>query len=262
ERPPVTARVELASVEVDGRTHHAAVVRPRAFDPARRYPVLLNVYGGPHVRTVGADPRAYLLDQWYADAGFIVVRSDNRGTPHRGGAWERAVHRDLCTTALDDQVAVMRELGAGRREMDLEQVGVFGWSFGGYLSAMAVLLRPEVFRAAVAGAPVTDWRDYDTTYTERYMGLPEENSDGYQRTSALSHAPRLERPLLLVHGTTDDNVYFTHSLKLAQALFRAGRHFEMLPLAGFTHMVPDPAVKKALVHRIVGFFRAHLAPPR
>ncbi|HLU65542.1 MAG TPA: S9 family peptidase, partial [Kofleriaceae bacterium] len=225
-------------------------------------PVLLNVYGGPHVRTVGADPRAYLLDQWYADAGFIVVRSDNRGTPHRGRAWERAVHRDLCTTALDDQVAVLRALGAGRREMDLEQVGVFGWSFGGYLSAMAVLLRPEVFRAAVAGAPVTDWRDYDTTYTERYMGLPEENSDGYQRTSALSHAPRLERPLLLVHGTTDDNVYFTHSLKLAQALFRAGRHFEMLPLAGFTHMVPDPAVKKALVHRIVGFFRAHLAPPR
>jgi dipeptidyl-peptidase 4 len=264
EAPPQLPALELTTVQVDGRLHHASVVRPRAFDgsAARRYPVLLYVYGGPHTRMVVTDPRAYLLDQWYADAGFIVVRTDGRGTPYRGRAWERAVHGDLCSAALDDQVAVLRGLGAARPEMDLDQVGVYGWSFGGYLAAMAVLRRPEVFRAAVAGAPVTDWRDYDTFYTERYMGLPDENPEGYRSTSCLPHAGGLERPLLLVHGTTDDNVYFSHSLKLAQALFRAGRHFEMLPLAGLTHMVPDPAVKKALVHRIVQFLRAHLQPPR
>jgi dipeptidyl-peptidase-4 len=162
---------------------------------------------------------------------------------------------------MADQVAVLRELAKTHPEMDMDQVGILGWSFGGYMSAMAVLLEPDVYRAAVAGAPVTDWRDYDTFYTERYMGLPEENAEGYEKTSALTHARSLRRPLLLVHGTTDDNVYFTHTLKLSQALFRAGREFEMLPLAGFTHMVPDPAVKSALVHRIVGFFRRHLQPP-
>jgi dipeptidyl-peptidase-4 len=261
ERPPLSPRVEFTTVELDGRVHRASVVRPQAFDPSRRYSVLLNVYGGPHAMMVQIDPRAYLLDQWYADAGFVVVRSDGRGTPRRGRDWERAIRGDLASVPLDDQVAALRALARARPEMDLDQVGVFGWSFGGYLSAMAVLRRPDVFRAAVAGAPVTDWRDYDTCYTERYMGLPAENRAGYQQTSALSHAGALERPLLLVHGTTDDNVYFTHSLKLAQALFRAGRPFDMLPLAGFTHMVPDPAVKKALVHRIVDFFRGHLAPP-
>ncbi len=261
EKPPFKPAVELTTARVDGRTYHAAIVRPRASDRGRRYSVLLNVYGGPHANMVDRDPNAYLLDQWYADAGFVVVRIDGRGTPKRGREWERVIKNDLVTVAMADQVAVLRALGKTRPEMDLEQVGILGWSFGGYMAAMAVLLEPDVFRAAVAGAPVTDWRDYDTFYTERYMGLPAENAAGYDRTSALTHADRLQRPLLLVHGTTDDNVYFTHTLKLTQALFRAGREFEMLPLAGFTHMVPDPAVKSALVHRIVGFFRRHLEPP-
>jgi dipeptidyl-peptidase 4 len=260
-KPPFKANVELTTAVIDGRKHHAAILRPRAADKGRRYSVLLDVYGGPHANMVGIDPIPYLLDQWYADAGFIVVRIDGRGTPHRGRAWERAIKNDLVTVPMQDQVAVLEALAATRPEMDLDQVGVFGWSFGGYMAAMAALLEPDVFRAAVAGAPVTDWRDYDTFYTERYMGLPSANAAGYDRTSALTHAANLSRPLLLVHGTTDDNVYFTHSLKLSQALFRAGREFEMLPLAGFTHMVPDPAVKSALVHRIVGFFRRHLAPP-
>jgi dipeptidyl-peptidase 4 len=262
EKPPFEPGVEHTTATIDGsRVYHAAVVRPRAFDRRRRYSVLLNVYGGPHANMVDGDPNAYLLDQWYADAGFIVVRIDGRGTPKRGRAWERVIKNDLVTVAMADQVSVLRELARTRPEMDLEQVGVYGWSFGGYMAAMAVLLEPDLFRAAVAGAPVTDWRDYDTFYTERYMGLPADNPEGYKSTSALTHAASLRRPLLLVHGTTDDNVYFTHTLKLTQALFRAGREFEMLPLAGFTHMVPDPAVKSALVRRIVGFFRRHLEPP-
>ena len=261
EKPPFEPARELTTVTLDGRIYHAAVVRPRAFDKGRRYSVLVNVYGGPHANMVDLDPNAYLLDQWYADAGFVVVRIDGRGTPKRGRAWERVIKNDLVTVPMADQVAVLRELAVSHPEMDMDQVGILGWSFGGYMSAMAVLLEPGVFRAAVAGAPVTDWRDYDTFYTERYMGLPAENAEGYRKTSALSHAASLRRPLLLVHGTTDDNVYFTHTLKLSQALFRAGREFDMLPLAGFTHMVPDPAVKSALVHRIVGFFRRHLQPP-
>jgi len=261
ERPPFKPALELTSVTIENRVYHAAIIRPRAAGKGRRYSVLVNVYGGPHANMVGLDPNAYLLDQWYADAGFVVVRIDGRGTPHRGRAWERAIKNDLVTIPMQDQIAVLKALAATRPEMDLDQVGIFGWSFGGYMAAMAVLLEPGIFRAAVAGAPVTDWHDYDTFYTERYMGLPADNAAGYQKTSALTHAAGLRRPLLLVHGTTDDNVYFTHSLKLSQALFRAGREFEMLPLAGFTHMVPDPAVKSALVHRIVGFFRRNLQPP-
>jgi dipeptidyl-peptidase-4 len=258
EKPKALPQPELVTVAVEGREHRAAVLRPRRFERDRRYPVLVSVYGGPHHNTVKLDPYAYLIEQWYADGGFIVVRSDGRGTPGRGRAWERAIRGDLVLVALADQIAVLQALAAQRPEMDLGRVGITGWSFGGYMSAMAVLLRPDVFRAGVAGAPVTDWRDYDTHYTERYMGLLPEAEAAYDATSALTHADKLERPLLLVHGTTDDNVYFTHTLKLGQALFHAGKPFEMLPLAGLTHMVPDPAVKKALYRRILAFFRRSL----
>jgi dipeptidyl-peptidase-4 len=258
ERPALLPKPELASVTIDGREHHAAVLRPRSFEPGRRYPVIVSVYGGPHVTVVKLDPHAYLLDQWYADGGFIVVRADGRGTPGRGRAWERAIHQRPARVALDDQIAVLRALAAERPELDLDRVGITGWSYGGYMSTMAVLLRPDVFRAAAAGAPVTDWRDYDTHYTERYLGLPSAAGAVYDENSAVARAPKLERPLLLIHGTTDDNVYFTHSLKLTQALFRAGKPFEFLPLAGFTHLVPDPVVKKALSRRVLEFFRENL----
>jgi dipeptidyl-peptidase-4 len=245
-------------VTIEGREHYAAVLRPRSFEPGQRYPVIVSVYGGPHATMVKLDPYAYLLDQWYADGGFIVVRADGRGTPGRGRAWERAIHQRPARVALDDQIAILRALAAERPELDLDRVGITGWSYGGYMSTMAVLLRPDVFRAAAAGAPVTDWRDYDTHYTERYLGLPSAAEAVYDENSAVALAPKLERPLLLIHGTTDDNVYFTHSLKLTQALFRAGKPFEFLPLAGFTHLVPDPVVKRALSRRVLDFFRENL----
>jgi dipeptidyl-peptidase-4 len=261
EVPPALPRPEQLSVKLGEREHYAAVLRPRDFVAGRRYPVLLSVYGGPHVSVVKLDPYAYLIDQWYADGGFIVVRADGRGTPGRGRAWERAIHKDLVNVALDDQVEILKAVGASHPELDLDRVGIFGWSFGGYLSSMAALLRPDVFRAAVAGAPVTDWRNYDTHYTERYLGLLADDPAPYEAGSAVAHAAKLTRPLLLIHGTTDDNVYFTHSLALSQALFRAGKPFDMLPLAGFTHVVPDPVVKKALSHRIFDFFKRHLGEP-
>jgi dipeptidyl-peptidase 4 len=258
EKPAYLPQPELVTVATEGKKFHAAVIRPRRMEKGRRYPILVSIYGGPHKNMVVLDPYDYITDQWYADAGFIVVRADGRGTQWRGRAWERAIKSDLVKVALSDQVAVLKALAVTRPEMDLERVGITGWSFGGYMSAMAVLLRPDVFRAGAAGAPVTDWRDYDTHYTERYMGLLPDARAAYDATSALTYATKLERPLLLVHGTTDDNVYFTHTLKLSQALFRAGKPFEMLPLAGFTHMVPDPAVKKALQHRILDFLRRSL----
>ncbi len=254
-----SATVELVTAG-DDPAFRAAMTRPRDFESGRKYPVIVHVYGGPGAQMVRASAAGYLLDQWMADQGYIVVRIDGRGTPGRGRDWERAIAGNLIEAPLADQVEALRSLGAAHPELDLSRVGIFGWSFGGYFAAMAAMKRPDVFRAAAAGAPVTDWRDYDTHYTERYMGLPQENPSGYDAASALTWAPELARPLLVIHGTADDNVYFMHSLKLADALFRAGRPFELLPLAGFTHMVPDPLVNERLYERIMAFFATHLRP--
>lgn len=257
EAPPFQPNVEFTVVEGEPSLH-AAIIRPRDFDRSKRYPVIVSVYGGPHSQVVMADQRRYLLNQWFADHGFIVVAIDGRGTPSRGREWERAIKGNLIETPLTDQVRGLQALGNKYPEMDLSQVGVYGWSFGGYFSAMAVMQRPDVFHVGVAGAPVVDWLDYDTHYTERYMGLPAKNEAGYRASSVLTYAPKLERPLLLVHGTADDNVYFLHSMKLCDALFRAGKPFEFLPLSGFTHMVPDPLITKRLYGRIVDHFESHL----
>ena len=260
EHPSLVPTTVLETVELAGRRHHTAITRPRSFDPKRSYPVLLKVYGGPHAITVLAARDSYVMDQFYADAGFIVVRSDNRGTPGRGREWERAILRDLVTVPMADQVDALKAMAARHPEMDMSRVGVFGWSFGGYMSAMAVLLRPDVFHAAVAGAPVTDWQLYDTAYTERYMKQPKDNPKGYEHTSALTHAAKLSRPLLLIHGLTDDNVHLAHSLALIEALFVAAKRAEVITLSG-THMVPDPKLSLAREQVQIDFFREHLARP-
>ena len=257
ERPKLVPTTVLETVQVGGRTQHVAITRPRNFERGRTYPVLLKVYGGPHAVTVVAARDSYVMDQWYADAGFIVVRTDGRGTPNRGAAWERAILKDLITVPLEDQVAALQALDKRHPELDLARVGVFGWSFGGYVAAMAVLLRPDVFKAAVAGAPVTDWALYDTAYTERYMKTPQANADGYKATSALTHADKLERPLLVIHGITDDNVHFAHTLALIEALYIAGKRAEVITLSA-THMVPDPKLNLARELVQVRFFRQHL----
>ena len=262
EEPAFAPNVTIETV--GEREFRAAIVRPRNFDASRRYPVLVHVYAGPGFQQVLAERNRFLLNQWYADHGFIVVSFDGRGTPMRGRAWERAIRSDFITVPLEDQVAALTALAAAHPELDMQRVGIFGWSFGGYFSSMAVLRRPDVFRCGIAGAPVTEWRDYDTHYTERYLGLPEpEGQTGpYAESSVLTFARRTEgemRPLLIVHGTADDNVYFSHAIKLSDAMFRAGRPFELLPLAGLTHMVTEPEVARRLQARMVDFFRTHLA---
>ncbi|WP_145235499.1 prolyl oligopeptidase family serine peptidase [Urbifossiella limnaea] len=240
-----------------------AVVRPRDFDATKKYPVVLDVYGGPrHLHVVQA-MRNWLVPQWLADQGFVVVAVDNRGTPGRGRDWERAVYQRFGTVPLEDQVKGLHALCDKFPELDRERVGAVGWSFGGYMAANGVLRRPDVFKAAVAGAPVTDWEDYDTHYTERYMGLLPASAAAYREASLLPLADKLDRPLLLVHGTADDNVYYRHTLRLSDALFRAGRRFEALALPGVTHMASaDPVVMERLWTRTAGFFRSHLGGPR
>jgi len=257
EEAPFDVNVQFTTVQ-GARTYDAAIIRPRDFEPGRRYPVILSVYGGPHGKMVMATPRRYVFNQWMADQGYIVAVFDGRGTPHRGRDWERAIKGDLISIPLEDQVEALRLAGDRFPEMDLDRVGVFGWSFGGYFSAHAVMQRPDVFDAGVAGAPVADWMDYDTHYTERYMGLPEENPEGYEAANVLTYAKDIEKPLLIIHGTADDNVYFMHGLKMAEALFRAGRPFEFVPLIGFTHMVTEPETTVRMYERIMRFFNERL----
>jgi dipeptidyl-peptidase-4 len=257
EVSPITPNIELTTVGHDPK-FHAMLVRPRNFDAQGRYPVIVSVYGGPGGLMVTASASRYVLSQWIADHGFIVVSLDGRGTPSRGRAWERAIKHNVIDLPLSDHIAGLKALGGKYPELDLSRVGIYGWSFGGYFTAMAVMRHPDVFHVGVAGAPVSDWLDYDTHYTERFMGLPEENPEGYRAASVLTYAKDLKRPLLIVHGTTDDNVYFMHSLKMSEALFRAGKEHDFLPLSGFTHMVPEPLTTVRLYQRIVGYFEKHL----
>ncbi len=245
-------------VTVGARALRAVVITPTGFEPERRYPVLVHVYGGPHAQMATRGMRRNPLDQWYADHGFVIVRIDARGTPSRDRAWERVIHHDVITAPMADQIAGLKALLATHPFMDPERVGIYGWSFGGTFSALAVIEHPEVFAAASVGAPVTDWLDYDTHYTERYLGLPSENPEGYARCGVLTRCQELTRPLLLMHGTDDDNVLFSHALRLSHALLRAGRPHEFVPLAGFTHMVADPVMAAAVHGRILGFFKRHL----
>ncbi|MBI4884395.1 MAG: S9 family peptidase [Actinobacteria bacterium] len=220
-------------------------------------PVLLDPYGGPHALRVLAAHGAYLSSQWFADQGFAVVIVDGRGTPGRGSEWERAVHRNLASPVLDDQIAAL-QAAAVDHPLDLSRVAIRGWSFGGYLAALAVLRRPDIFHTAIAGAPVTDWRLYDTHYTERYLGDPTIDATAYAATSLLPLAGQLTRPLLLIHGLADDNVVAAHTLQFSSALLAAGKPHEVLPLAGVTHMTPQEVVAENLLMHQLDFLRRTL----
>lgn len=258
--PRLPGQVEFDTVTVDGVEYRAALIWPEP--RPQKAPVIVDVYGGPTKVQVAHNRRNWLMDQWLAQQGFVVVAVDNRGTPGRGRAWETAVYGKFGSLPLDDQVRAVTALAAKHPELDLEHVGVWGWSFGGYLSAQAVLKRPDFFKAAIAGAPVTDWEDYDTHYTERYLGTPQSQPEAYRGSSLLPLAGRLTRPLLLVHGSADDNVYYRHSLKLSEALFRAGQPHELLTLPGITHSFrADVGITERLWARTVAFFKQHLGEP-
>ncbi|MCB0966326.1 MAG: S9 family peptidase [Ilumatobacter sp.] len=255
ERPLVRPNVRITAHTADVPT--TAVLLPHDHDGSP-LPVLLDPYGGPHAQRVLRSHNAFCASQWFADQGFAVVVADGRGTPGRGTAYERSVFLDLATGVLDDQVTALHAAAEQHPELDLTRVAVRGWSFGGYLSALAVMKRPDVFHAAVAGAPVTEWRLYDTCYTERYLGDPNERPDVYDANSLLPLAPELSRPLLLIHGLADDNVVAAHTLQLSSALLAAGKPHEVLPLVGVTHMTPQEIVAENLLLHQLDFLRRSL----
>jgi dipeptidyl-peptidase-4 len=236
-----------------------AVLFPDGHRPgSQRLPVLMNPYGGPHAQRVLSSGRMFLEPQWLANQGYCVVVADGRGTPGRDPEWERAVLNDLATPVLDDQVAALHAVAEEfPDDLDLDRVGIMGWSFGGYLAALAVLRRPDVFHAAIAGAPVTDWRLYDTAYTERYLGDPTDNAAAYAATSLLPLASGLSRPLLLIHGLADDNVFAAHTLQLSAALTAAGRPHDVLPLSGITHMASQETVAEGLATLQAAYLAEH-----
>src|SRR5262249_11013343 len=212
----------------------------------------------------------FLTSQWLADQGFAVVVADGRGTPGRGPEWERAVWHDLAGPGLEDQVEALHAAAGRCADLDTSRVAIRGWSFGGYLAALAVLRRPEVFHAAIVGAPVTDQRLYDTHYTERYLGQPDENPEVYDRCSPITDAERIaararagggavtHRPMMIIHGLADDNVVVAHSLRLSSALLAAGYPHTVLPLSGVTHMASQEEVAENLLLLQVDFLRRAL----
>lgn len=234
-----------------------AILAPR--DGAQtKLPVLFDPYGGPHAQRVVASQLAFATSQWFADQGFIVVVADGRGTPGKGSAYERAVLGDLAAPVLDDQVAVLDALFTLEPRADVSRVAIRGWSFGGYLAALAVLRRPDKFHCAVAGAPVTDWRLYDTHYTERYLGNPATNDAPYEANSLMNETHGSSRPLLLIHGLADDNVVAAHTLRLSSALLASGKDHEVLPLSGVTHMTPQEIVAENLLLHQLSFINRSL----
>src|SRR5580692_1823506 len=268
--PPALPAPDPVLLRAGPRQIQTAVLFPSWHQPGQHQsgrgplPVLLDPYGGPHAQRVLRARGAYLVPQWFAEQGFAVVIADGRGTPGRGPAWERAVAGDLADPVLEDQVDALAAAAARFADLDTGRVAIRGWSFGGYLAALAVLRRPDVFHAAIAGAPVTDWRLYDTHYTERYLGLPGSNAEAYDRSGLILLAERSvvsPRPLMLIHGLADDNVVVAHTLRLSAALLAAGYPHEVLPLTGITHMASQETVAENLLLLQLDFLRRSLGVP-
>jgi dipeptidyl-peptidase-4 len=258
--------VELAAK--DGTTLYASLLKPADFDPQKRYPVILSIYGGPHAQTVtNAWAHTSPFEHLLASHGFLVWSLDNRGMAARGTAFEGAIHRDLGRVELEDQLAGIDYLKS-LPFVDPDRIGITGWSYGGYLTLYAITHAPDVFRAAVAGAPVTDWRHYDSIYTERYMGTPEANPKGYDASSALQKAGQLKADLLLIHGSADDNVHVANTMSFVAALIKAERPYSLRVHPGQLHgfrpkedrISRDRAVLAHFERTLLGAPRAEPAP--
>ncbi len=255
-RPPIKATPLFYKLGADRL--ESALFFPSDYEGDGPLPVLLDPYGGPHAQRVLKTHNSHLVSQWFADQGYAVLVTDGRGTPGRGPRWERQVWGDLAGPVLEDQLAALDDAATEFGFLDLDRVAVRGWSFGGYLAALAVIRRPDRFHAAIAGAPVTTWRLYDTHYTERYLGHPGMYPQHYLDTDLTAEAHKLVRPLLLIHGLVDDNVVAAHTLRMSTALLAAGVPHQVLPLSGVTHMTPQQSVAENLLRLQLDFLRTSL----
>jgi dipeptidyl-peptidase-4 len=252
--PPETVQVKAP----DGAVLYGRLVKPLDFDPARKYPAIVIVYGGPHAQSVCECWAGFGWEQALAQSGFVVWQLDNRGTAGRGHAWETKLYRRLGRQELEDQELGIRHL-VGLGFVDPLRVGMYGWSYGGFMTLYTMLNKPDLVRAGIAGAPVTDWRNYDTIYTERYLGLPSANEEGYRLSSPVHHAGNLKRPLLLVHNYGDDNVLFQQSFQMMVELQKQGKLFDTMIYPQRAHGVTG-SLKKHLLEKTTAFFKRELTP--
>ena len=243
----------------DGTELHAMMIKPKGFDPTKKYPAIVYLYGGPHGQVVrnawgGAN---YLWHQMMAQKGYIIFSMDNRGMAARGHAFETPIYKRMGEVELADQLAAVNYLKS-QPYVDGGRIGIWGWSYGGYMTCYAMLQATEVFKAGFAGAPVTDWRQYDTIYAERYMGLPKENEAGYKQSSPATHAGKLKGKLLIAHGTGDDNVHPANTVELIEEFIKAKRYVELQIYPGRGHGVSDPTARIHLFNRVTQFFLDNL----
>lgn len=235
---------------------YGKLIRPADFNPAKKYPAVIIVYGGPQAQLVQNTWRGLHLEQLLAQNGFVVWQLDNRGSAGRGHGFETPLYRRFGKVELEDQkrgLDYLISLGF----VNSKQLGIYGWSYGGFMTLYALTHEPDLFRCGVAGAPVTDWRHYDTIYTERYLGLPDANPEGYYASSPVNFAERLKAQLLLIHNLEDDNVHFQNTARMAAALQRAGKQFQLMVYPLKTHGPEDP-YRKHLYELILNFFRGCL----
>ena len=263
---PRVARLALKAPQItefktrDGALLHGAYYSPQGAKPGEKRPLIVMVYGGPHVQTVTHSwaMTADLTAQFLASRGFAVWKLDNRGSSRRGHAFESAIYRKMGELEVRDQADGVRFLAGSHAEVDPARVGITGSSYGGYMTLRALLLAPGVFRAGVAIAPVTDWDGYDTGYTERYMETPQKNAEGYASSSVLNHVEDLRGRLLVIHGMLDENVHFRHSARLATALIAAGKPFEILPIPNERHSSRKIPERTYIARRLADFFASAL----
>jgi len=243
----------------DGALLNASIIKPPDFNPQKRYPVLVYTYGGPHAQVVrnawgGAN---FLWHELMAQKGYIVFSVDNRGSAGRGHAFETPLHFRMGAQELSDQrdgVQYLKSLPY----VDANRIGIWGWSYGGHMTLHAMFEGGDDFKVGFAGGPVTDWRYYDSIYTERYLGLPQKNEKGYQDSSPVKYAAQLKGKLLIAHGTGDDNVHFANTLSVMNDLIEAGKYVEVLAFPGRGHGVSDPAARRVLMRRVTQFFLDNL----
>lgn len=250
----------------DGQTLYYQMIKPREMEPGRRYPVIVDVYGGPGAQRVRKIWPGYMrgtegfFQQYLAQHGYIVFTLDNRGSASRGVRFESAIYHRLGSVEVEDQVtgaAFLRSLPF----VDPARIGVFGWSYGGYMTLMCLMQAPEIFAAGVAGGPVTDWKLYDTHYTERFMGMPQSNEAAYERSSVLHYADKLRGSLLIMHGMADDNVLFTHSTALFKKLQDLDKPFDIMVYPGSKHaLLRNAATGPHGLMTIKAFFDRTIGP--
>ncbi len=252
--------MEFVTVKThDGVQLNASIIKPPDFQPQKKYPVLVYAYGGPHAQVVrnawgGA---TFLWHQLMAQKGYIIFSVDNRGSAGRGHAFETPLHFRLGAQELSDQrdgVQYLKSLPY----VDANRIGIWGWSYGGHMTLHAMFEASDDFKAGFAGGPVTDWRYYDSIYTERYLGLPQKNEKGYQDSSPVKYAGQLKGKLLIAHGTGDDNVHFANTLSVINDLIEAGKYVEVLAFPGRGHGVSDPPARRVLMQRVTQFFLDNL----